>query len=125
MYKRQALSNREKAVIIDVLKNRYSLPLLLQKLQLSKSSYYYPVSYTHLAIKITLPDSDYTGNVEYQTYVQGIGWQSWKKNGELAGTSGQSKRIEAIRVKLTGEIAKYYEVYYSIHPVSYTHLPSE
>ena len=30
-----ALSNREKAVIIDVLKNRYSL-LLLQKLQLSK-----------------------------------------------------------------------------------------
>ncbi|MZK25347.1 L,D-transpeptidase family protein [Dorea longicatena] len=67
------------------------------------------------AIKITLPDSDYTGNVEYQAYVQGIGWQSWKKNGELAGTSGQSKRIEAIRVKLTGEIAKYYEVYYSIH----------
>lgn len=36
-----ALSNREKAVIIDVLKNSYSLPLLLQKLQLSKSSYYY------------------------------------------------------------------------------------
>ena len=32
------------------------------------------------AIKITLPDSDYTGNVEYQAYVQGIGWQSWKKN---------------------------------------------
>ena len=36
-----ALSNREKAVIIDVLKNKYSLPSLLQKLQLSKSSYYY------------------------------------------------------------------------------------
>lgn len=36
-----ALSNRKKTMIIDVLKNRYSLPLLLQKLQLSKSSYYY------------------------------------------------------------------------------------
>lgn len=36
-----ALSNREKAVIIDVLKNRYSLPVLLQKLRLPKSSYYY------------------------------------------------------------------------------------
>ena len=36
-----ALSNREKAVIIDVLKARYSLPLLLEKMQLSKSSYYY------------------------------------------------------------------------------------
>ena len=31
-----ALSNREKAVIIDVLKNGYSLPLLLQKLLISK-----------------------------------------------------------------------------------------
>ena len=36
-----ALSNREKAVIIDALKNKYSLPILLQKLLLSKSSYYY------------------------------------------------------------------------------------
>lgn len=32
-----ALSNREKAVIIDVLKNRYSLPLLLQKLHYQKA----------------------------------------------------------------------------------------
>jgi len=38
-----ALSNKEKAVIIDVLKNKYSLPVLLDKLQLSKSSYYYQV----------------------------------------------------------------------------------
>jgi len=36
-----ALNNKEKAVIIDVLKNRYSLPTLLRKLELSKSGYYY------------------------------------------------------------------------------------
>lgn len=36
-----ALSNREKAVIIDALKIKYSLPRLLKKLNLSKSSYYY------------------------------------------------------------------------------------
>lgn len=36
-----ALSNREKAVMIDALKTKYSLPLLLKKLNLSKSSYYY------------------------------------------------------------------------------------
>ncbi|WP_313187647.1 IS3 family transposase [Lacrimispora sp.] len=35
------LRNREKAVMIDALKDNYSLPLLLQKLKLSKSSYYY------------------------------------------------------------------------------------
>ena len=36
-----ALSNREKAVIIDALKTKYSLPRLLETLNLSKSSYYY------------------------------------------------------------------------------------
>lgn len=36
-----ALKNREKAVIVGVLKDKYSLPLLLRKLSLSKSSYYY------------------------------------------------------------------------------------
>lgn len=36
-----ALTNREKAVIIDALKNKYSLPALCRKLYLAKSSYYY------------------------------------------------------------------------------------
>lgn len=36
-----ALNNREKAVIIDALKSKYSLPKLLNKLNISKSSYYY------------------------------------------------------------------------------------
>ena len=36
-----ALRNREKAVIIDALKSKHSLPDLLRRLGLSKSSYYY------------------------------------------------------------------------------------
>ena len=36
-----ALSNREKTVIIDALKTKYSLSHLLKKLHISKSSYYY------------------------------------------------------------------------------------
>lgn len=36
-----ALKNREKAVIVDALKSKYSLPILCAKLGLSKSSYYY------------------------------------------------------------------------------------
>ena len=35
------LSNREKAVIVDALTKKYSLPLLLNKLKMAKSSYYY------------------------------------------------------------------------------------
>lgn len=36
-----ALTNKEKAMIVDALKNNYSLPALLEKLNLSRSSYYY------------------------------------------------------------------------------------
>lgn len=37
----EALKNREKAVSVDALKDKYPLPLLLKKIALSKSSYYY------------------------------------------------------------------------------------
>ena len=42
-----ALRNREKAVIIDALKNKYSLPKLLHRLSLAKSSYYYQEAVLH------------------------------------------------------------------------------
>ena len=42
-----ALKNREKAVIIDALKNKYSLPVLCKKLDLAKSSYYYQEKAIH------------------------------------------------------------------------------
>jgi transposase InsO family protein len=43
-----ALKNREKAVVIDAMKSKYPLPLLLTKFALSKSSYYYQ---KHAAMK--------------------------------------------------------------------------
>lgn len=41
-------------------------------------------------------------SVSYQSHVQNIGWQDWKTDGESSGTSGQSLRLEAIRIKLDG-----------------------
>ena len=35
-------------------------------------------------------------DIKYKAHIQDIGWQDWKKSGEVAGTEGQSKRIEAI-----------------------------
>ena len=34
----------------------------------------------------------------YEAHVQDIGWQGVRSNGEMAGTTGQSKRIEAVRI---------------------------
>ena len=56
-----------------------------------------------------------SGGIRYRAHVQNIGWQGWKQNGELAGTKGKSLRIEAIQIELTGELARYYDVYYSAH----------
>ena len=46
-----ALKNREKAVIIEALKNKYSLPRLCSRLDIPKSSYYYQVSVLKLGDK--------------------------------------------------------------------------
>ena len=42
--------------------------------------------------------------VSYQTHVQDIGWQGIKYDGEEAGTSGQSKRLEAINISLSNPL---------------------
>ena len=40
-------------------------------------------------------------SVTYQTHVQTYGWQKYVKDGATSGTSGQAKRLEGIRIKLT------------------------
>ena len=36
-------------------------------------------------------------SISYSTHVQDIGWMNYVRNNELAGTTGQSKRLEAIK----------------------------
>lgn len=67
------------------------------------------------AIKISISDSEISGNVEYSSHVQGIGWQDWKSDGQLSGTNGQSKRLEAIKIKLSGDAEEQYDIYYRVH----------
>ena len=51
------------------------------------------------------------GSVQYRAYIQGSKWsQGWKASGKTAGEQG--KRIEALQIKLTGDIAKKYDIYY-------------
>ena len=42
------------------------------------------------------------GTVSYQSHVQDIGWQNRVGNGAVSGTSGQSLRLEAMRIQLNG-----------------------
>ena len=66
------------------------------------------------ALKIRLGDNSYEGNIEYSTHVQDYGWMNYSSNDSISGTIGQSKRIEAIKIRLTGEISNYYDVFYRV-----------
>ncbi len=61
----------------------------------------------------------YSGGIEYSLHVQDYGWMDWAANGEIAGTVGEGKRAEAVKIRLTGELAKYADVYYRTHVSEY------
>lgn len=69
------------------------------------------------AVKMSIPNmpTGLTGGITYQAHVQNVGWQNYVSNGAVAGTSGRKLRVEAIRVKLTGELANYFDVQYETH----------
>ena len=68
-------------------------------------------------LNITLSDGAVSGSVSYRAHVQTTGWQGWISDGGTAGVDG--KRLEAIQIKLTGEISKYCDVWYRTHIQSY------
>lgn len=77
------------------------------------------------AISISVDSGDgsitdkYTGGIQYSTHVESYGWMNWVKDGAVAGTVGENKRIEAIKIQLTGELAQYCDVYYRTHVSEY------
>ena len=77
-------------------------------------------------IEIRLTNKPYNGSVVYTTHIQSYGWQgnmnnmsTWKRDGEMSGTSGKAKRLEAICIDLTGEMKEHYDIYYRVHAQSY------
>ena len=80
-------------------------------------------------ININLTNKPCDGDIVYTTHVQTYGWKdgnpedtsraSWKKNGEMSGTSGEAKRLEAICIDLTGEMGEKYDIYYRVHAQSF------
>ncbi len=54
--------------------------------------------------------------VEYQSHVQRQGWETeWRSDGAISGTMGKSRRVEAVRIRLTGEAAEGLSVWYRVH----------
>ena len=67
-------------------------------------------------------NTPYSGTLQYRVHVQDIGWMDWTDAGQKCGTEGMSKRIEAIEIRLTGELADYYSVEYCVSIQDYGDL---
>lgn len=72
------------------------------------------------AFKAKITDS--SGNaisglgISYDAHCADIGWQTnWASDDGIAGTTGQARQVEAIRMKLTGSKASQYDIYYRVH----------
>ena len=59
-----------------------------------------------------------TPNVAYRTHVQSFGWQGWKYNGQMSGTSGLAKRLEGININLTNKPCDG-DIVYTTHVQTY------
>lgn len=72
------------------------------------------------AMKIRTEDPSVMG-ISYQAHVQNIGWQNpvpataSSSDGVIAGTTGRGLRVEAVRISLTGEASRFFDVWYRAH----------
>lgn len=66
-------------------------------------------------LKLDVDPGTYSGTIEYRSQVQTYGWQDWVTDNQITGTTGEAKRLEAIQIRLTGELAQYFDVVYRVH----------
>lgn len=67
------------------------------------------------AIRLSSGNPSINQAIRYRTHVQDIGWQDWKTSGQIAGTTGQAKRTEAVQISLNQPVSEYYDIAYRAH----------
>ncbi|MDO4622071.1 MAG: hypothetical protein Q4B22_03885 [Eubacteriales bacterium] len=60
--------------------------------------------------------SSLNGELEYCAYYRDSGWNSdWNQTGEICGTEGNGRNIEAVRIRLTGELERFFDINYRVY----------
>lgn len=67
-----------------------------------------------IGFKIDLNNEGVSGNVVYSAYIPGMGWLPEVSDGNMIGIADSGKMPEAVRIKLTGDMASKYDVYYRV-----------
>ena len=65
------------------------------------------------ALEAQLDWYGHSGAIELRGHVSNIGWQQWSAG--RCGTTGKAQRLEAVQIRLTGEAAEKYDIWYCAH----------
>lgn len=68
-----------------------------------------------MTVKLSHSSNQVYGTLKYKVHIQDYGWVEEVGENKFAGTTGESRRLEAFSLTLSGDIAKYYDVYYRTH----------
>ena len=94
------LAKRLEAIQIVIVKKGESFDHAIGNIQSARGEAYIASSTANANPVVT---GENNVNIEYRTHVQSFGWQGWKYNGVMSGTSGKAKRLEGINIKLTNK----------------------
>ena len=72
-------------------------------------------STTQQLMSITSANSETALSVLYRTHVEEEGWQDYVQDGEMAGTSGKSLRLEAMNIQLLNNADENLNIKYQVH----------
>ena len=59
------------------------------------------------------------GGIQYSSHIGGIGWLDEVSSGNISGFVENDRRMEAIKIKLTGNVANLYDIYYKTYVEDY------
>jgi hypothetical protein len=67
------------------------------------------------AVRVDVDGTRYSGGIQVAAKVEGDGWRGYVGNDRVAGTYHSSHRVSGYRMRLTGQMAEHYHVYYRTH----------
>ena len=87
------LAKRLEAIQVVVVKKGESVPDKFEGVTASEKKAYMA------SAAATVEGSD-RAHVQYRSHLQTYGWQNWKNDGDISGTTGKAKRLESLKLEL-------------------------
>ena len=89
-------AKRLEAIQVVVVKKGESVPDKFEGVTASEKKAYMASA---AATAATVEGSD-RAHVQYRSHLQTYGWQNWKNDGDISGTTGKAKRLESLKLEL-------------------------